>query len=76
MVTAFFIGLVYAAARYRGTSIGVLALAHGFNDWIGQGHVVKWSWQVGSRAIDSALVVGCILLVAVILKPEEIEKAL
>lgn len=76
MVTAFFIGLVYAAARYRGTSIGVLALAHGFNDWIGQGHVIKWNWQVGNRAIDSALIVVCILLVAVILKTERIKKTL
>jgi hypothetical protein len=33
-VRIFFLGLLFAAARYKGASIGVLALAHGLIDWL------------------------------------------
>lgn len=65
---AFFVGLVFAAARYRGVSIGTLALTHGMNDWIAQGHLARWQWHHGVTVIHSLLFPICLLLAAVILR--------
>ena len=64
VITASFVGLAYAVARYKGASIGVLALAHGFNDWIGQGQVIGWRWHAGTYTLQIAIV--CISLVLVV----------
>lgn len=61
---AFFVGLAFAAARHRGVSIGALSLAHGFNDWIAQGHVVRWQWHASRGRIDLVLYAICLLLTA------------
>lgn len=67
VVMASLVGLVFAAARYRGVSIGALSLAHGFNDWIAQGHVVRWQWQYSHTRIDLTLYSICLLMTAWIL---------
>ncbi|HNT96677.1 MAG TPA: CPBP family intramembrane metalloprotease [Elusimicrobiales bacterium] len=61
---AFFVGLVFSAARHRGVSIGALSLAHGLNDWIAQGHVVRWQWHASRSRIDLILYGICLLLTA------------
>lgn len=61
---ASLVGLVFAVARYRGVSIGALALAHGINDWVAQGHVVRWQWHASSFQIDAVLYTVCLALAA------------
>ena len=61
MIRVFFFGLVFAAARYKGTSIGVLALAHGLIDWI-QGDI---QWQRQTGPVPCA--VCCMVLMTIIL---------
>lgn len=68
VVIASFVGLAYAVARYKGASIGVLSLAHGFNDWVGQGKVIGWSWHAGGYTLQLAIVCISIVLVAGMLK--------
>lgn len=59
---ASLVGLAFAVARHRGASIGALSLAHGFNDWQAQGHVVRWHWHASSIKIDVVLYTICLLL--------------
>ncbi len=46
LINVFFMGLLFAAARYRGASIGVLALAHGLIDVIIQQGAIQWQRQI------------------------------
>ncbi len=64
VIVASLVGLAFAVARYRGVSIGALALAHGFNDWVAQGHVVRWQWHASSFRIDAVLYFICLALAA------------
>ena len=75
VITASFIGLAYAVARYRGASIGVLALAHGFNDWIGQGQVIGWRWHAGTGTLQIAIVCISLVLAAGMLKGQKTKEA-
>ena len=61
MIRIFFLGLLFAAARYKGASIGVLALAHGLIDWA-QG-TIQWQRQTG----PVPFVVCCLVLMTLIL---------
>ena len=61
IINVFFMGLLFAAARYRGTSIGVLALAHGLIDWL-QG-AIQWKQQTGHLPFAAY----CIALTMIIL---------
>lgn len=67
-VTTFSVGLVFAAARYRGASIGSLVIAHGFNDWINGGTVVGWHWHHELPMRLPVMSAGCLLLAAAIWK--------
>ena len=61
IINVFFMGLLFAAARYRGTSIGVLALAHGLIDWFQGG--IQWKQQTG----HIPFVICCLVITTILL---------
>ena len=61
-IRIFFLGLLFASARYRGTSIGVLALAHGLIDWL-QGAI---EFQKYTGPVPFA--VCCAILTAIVIR--------
>lgn len=69
-IRIFFLGLVFAAARYKGASIGVLALAHGLIDWL-QG-AIQWQRQTGPLPFA----ICCTALMTIILGAKQKDAAL
>lgn len=67
----FFFGLAFAAARARGTSIVVLALAHGLINWAQATGVITWVWRDGSVSPNLTVPAACVIITAVMLLGEQ-----
>ena len=70
LIVIFFFGLVFAAARYKGASIGVLALAHGAIDWVQGMNIIRWQWQTSPLSQNITVPVVSLTLTAIIFRQE------
>jgi len=67
-ISAFFFGLVFAAARNRGASIGVLVIGHGLLDWV-NATCMHWTPRFGPAINLTVIWLTCVAVTAILLLP-------